>query len=172
MMDPLMALVNRVNAPTTDRHTAAPKRRFPASPARNQRRKPPTPASPRTSTLDHLAGLVGNDGAARLVAAYGGTRIYIPQEPLVADALCQLLGHDALCKLAAIYGGDRIEIPNPPPRRLRILELRASGLSIDAIARSLHCTRRRVFQVMAEARATPSTPAPLKTRTVRHPPAR
>ncbi len=68
MMDPLMALVNRVNAPTTDRHTAAPKRRFPASPARNQRRKPPTPASPRTSTLDHLAGLVGNDGAARLVA--------------------------------------------------------------------------------------------------------
>jgi transcriptional regulator len=55
-----------------------------------------------------------------------------------------------------MYGGERIEVPNPPPRRLRILELRATGLSIDAIARSLGCTRRRVFQVMAEARMVAS----------------
>ena len=37
--------------------------------------------------------------------------------------------------------------------RERILELRAKGLTINAIARTLGCTRRRVFQVIAEARA-------------------
>src|SRR6202044_179690 len=74
-------------------------------------------------------------------------------EPQMTDSLSQLIGHEASCALAEIYGGDRIEIPNPPPRRVRILELRASGVSIDVIARTLHCTRRRVFQVMADASA-------------------
>jgi len=36
---------------------------------------------------------------------------------------------------------------------MRILELRKKGLTINAIARTLGCTRRRVFQVIAEARA-------------------
>jgi hypothetical protein len=133
-----------------------------------------SPAAARTSTLELLAGLVGNASTAVLIATFGGTRVYIPQEPLMADALSQLIGHDALCALADVYGGDRIEIPNPPPRRVRILELRASGVSIDVIARTLHCTRRRVFQVMAEARALSSAPAAggLKTRTIPHPPER
>ena len=92
----------------------------------------------------------------------------------MTDSLSRLIGHEAACALAEIYGGDRIEIPNPPPRRVRILELRASGVSIDVIARTLHCTRRRVFQVMAEARALSSASAAtgVKTRTIPRPPAR
>jgi hypothetical protein len=131
-------------------------------------------ANARTSTLDLLAGLVGDATAAILVATRGGTRVYIPQEPQMTDSLSQLIGYEAACALAEIYGGDRIEIPNPPPRRVRILELRASGVSIDVIARTLHCTRRRVFQVMAEARALSSASAAtgVKTRTIPHPPAR
>jgi transcriptional regulator len=44
-------------------------------------------------------------------------------------------------------------VPNPTPRKVRVLELRSDGLSVDAIARKLGCTRRRVFQVLADARA-------------------
>jgi len=188
-MDPLHSLVQRVVAPVSEgRTTLAPRPRFPNQPSTPSHRLKTRPArhdaaasrhadassNARTSTLDHLAGLVGSAATAILVATFGGTRVYIPQEPSSTDALSLLIGHDALRALADIYGGDRIEIPNPPPRRVQILELRASGLSIDVIARTLHCTRRRVFQVMAEARALSSTPAPaaLKTRTVPRPPAR
>jgi hypothetical protein len=110
----------------------------------------------RNSMINQLTELIGLEGASQLVAAYGGTRIYIPQTAEPEDTLSESIGHSAACALARMYGGERIEVPNPPPRRLRILELRATGLSIDAIARSLGCTRRRVFQVMAEARVVAS----------------
>lgn len=104
---------------------------------------------PRLSMLQNLIDLIGRDAAA----AFGGTRVYIPQAPEPDDTLSALIGHLPACALAQIFGGDRLEVPNPPPRRMRILELRASGLTINAIARTLGCTRRRVFQVIAEARA-------------------
>jgi hypothetical protein len=55
-------------------------------------------------------------------------------------------------KLAEMFGGERVELPKPPPRRMQILALRAAGRSVEEIARTLNCTRRRVFQVLAEAR--------------------
>jgi hypothetical protein len=109
--------------------------------------------STRTSMLQSLIDLIGHDGAARLIEAFGGTRVYVPQAPEPADTLSATIGHLPACALAQIFGGDRLEVPNPPPRRARILELRANGLTINAIARTLSCTRRRVFQVIAEARA-------------------
>jgi hypothetical protein len=189
MMDRSLSLAQRAIAPVADSRsgldprqslpdpTAVPAQRSGTGPLVKQVPGGPSSApvaSLRISTLDHLAGLVGSGGAALLIASFGGTRVYIPQEPLITDALSELIGYKALCALAEIYGGDRIEIPNPPPRRVRILELRASGLSIDVIARTLHCTRRRVFQVMAEARESSSMPVgeELKTRIVRHPPGR
>ena len=98
-------------------------------------------------------------------------RLYVPQAPAPDDALSASIGFPAATALAEIYGGDRIDIPNPTPRRVRIVELRASGLSIDAIALALHCNRRRVFQVMAEARTVTLPPASV-TRRVRRRPAR
>ena len=103
--------------------------------------------------LQSLIDLIGHDGAARLIEAFGGTRVYVSQAPEPADTLSTTIGHLPACALAQIFGGDRLEVPNPPPRRARILELRANGLTINAIARTLSCTRRRVFQVIAEARA-------------------
>jgi hypothetical protein len=115
--------------------------------------KPPMAEYERPSMLDELVGLIGKDAAAKLIDIFGGTRLYIPHSPQDDDLLSGSLGPEAALKLARIYGGDRIEVPNPTPRRARILELRETGCSIDAIARNLGCTRRRVFQVLAEARA-------------------
>jgi hypothetical protein len=108
----------------------------------------------RSSVLDELTNEIGADAAARLIDIFGGTRLYVPQSPDEDDLLTASLGHEAALKLARVYGGDRIEVPNPTPRRARIIELRETGCSVDAIARKLGCTRRRVFQVLAEARAT------------------
>jgi len=107
----------------------------------------------RSPMLDDLAEAIGEDAALKLVEAYGGRRVYIPHQPIDNDVLTSSIGLPAAIRLSEIYGGDRLEVPNPTPRKVRVLELRSDGLSVDAIARKLGCTRRRVFQVLADARA-------------------
>lgn len=102
--------------------------------------------------LDLIVELIGENATASLIACFGGTRLYVPHSPAADDALTRAVGPAAAQKLAKMLGGERVEVPKPPPRRMQILELRATGHSVDAIARALGCTRRRVFQVLAEAR--------------------
>ena len=103
--------------------------------------------------LEEFISLIGPQAAQKLVADFGGRRLYVPHLPHPDDAISASIGFQAASRLARIYGGDRVEIPNPPPRRTQILALRAVGCSVDTIARQLRCTRRRVFQVLAEARS-------------------
>src|SRR5579863_2475429 len=77
--------------------------------------------------LNDIINVIGHERAARIVAAHGGTRLYIPQMPTATDSLSDLIGYEAACALARVFGGDRIEVPNPTARRLQIIELRASG---------------------------------------------
>src|SRR6202043_2084655 len=97
-------------------------------------------------------GLSPTEAAAKLIASFGGTRLYVPHSPCADDALAQAVGTGAAMKLARMFGGERMELPKPPPRRMQILTLRAAGSSVEEIARALKCTRRRVFQVLADAR--------------------
>jgi Homeodomain-like domain-containing protein len=107
----------------------------------------------RSSMLAELIAAAGEEAAQKLVAAFGGARLYVPQMPEPEDPLSRVIGPEAAVRLAQVYGGDRVDIPNPTVRRARIAELRRAGLGVDAIARELSCTRRRVFQVLAEVRA-------------------
>jgi hypothetical protein len=104
------------------------------------------------STLANIAEAIGGDAAEKLVQDFAGRRLYIPQTPGPDDAISRSIGLPAARKLAQIYGGDRMDVPNPAQRRNSIVALRATGLSVEAIARQLHCTTRRVYQVLAEAR--------------------
>lgn len=103
--------------------------------------------------------LIGEKAAIRLIECFGGTRLYVPHFPGPDDALVQALGAEPARKLAQTFGGERVEVPKPPPRRVQILALRAAGRSAESIARTLACTRRRVFQVLAEARRAAQAPA-------------
>lgn len=96
--------------------------------------------------------LIGEEATAKLIERFGGTRLYIPHCPTPDDTLVQAVGEEPALKLAHTFGGERVEVPNPPPRRMRILAMRAAGHSVESIARALGCTRRRVFQVLAETR--------------------
>jgi hypothetical protein len=116
------------------------------------------PRAPQKTKQEEMAMLkefitvIGPQAAHKLVADFGGRRLYVPQLPHPDDPISTSIGFLAATKLARIYGSDRVEIPNPPPRRMQILALRAVGCSVDAIASQLRCTRRRVFQVLAESR--------------------
>jgi DNA-binding NarL/FixJ family response regulator len=102
--------------------------------------------------LGFIVEIIGEEAAAKLIASFGGTRLYVPHSPCADDPLARVVGTSNAMKLAQMFGGERVELPKPPPRRTRILALRATGCSIEEIARALNCTRRRVFQVLAEAR--------------------
>jgi hypothetical protein len=106
----------------------------------------------RSSMLSEMIEIIGEEAALQLIRAFGGTRLYVPHSPEPNDMLASAIGLAAAIKLARVYGGDRLDVPNPPPRRLRIVQLREAGMSVDAIAREVRCTRRRVFQVLAEVR--------------------
>jgi hypothetical protein len=103
--------------------------------------------------------LIGEEATAKLIERFGGTRLYVPHSPTPDDALAQAVGVESALKLAQTFGGERVEVPKPPPRPVRILALRAAGHSVESIARALGCTRRRVFQVLAEARRAAHSPA-------------
>ncbi len=127
--------------------------------------------------LEELVELIGEEAAGRMVANFGGLRLYIPHFPGPDDALARAVGMRAAVALARVYGGERLEVPHPPPVRMRarawqpgasgaglqgwdprrrgfILELKAAGRSSAEIARALGCTRRRVLQVLATERGT------------------
>lgn len=108
----------------------------------------------KSAMFVELVEVVGHAAATQLVAAFGGTRLYVPHTPVPDDALSLSIGLEAAIKLSQVYGGDRLDVPNPTPRRAQICLLWSDGLTVDQIARRLKCTRRRVFQVLAEARAS------------------
>src|SRR5579885_1145231 len=109
-------------------------------------------------SLQEIAALIGSEAAEKLVADFAGTRLYVPQAPEPDDSLAQSIGLPAAQRLARIYGGDRMDVPNPVSRRTRIVAMRAAGYTIEAIARTLHCTSRRVYQVLAESRRRTQSP--------------
>lgn len=110
---------------------------------------------PRSLRVE-LEQLLGEAAARALFEELGGGRVYVPQRPAPEDRLSRLVGVEGAEKLARLYGGERLELPNPPLRRRRIVSLRRQGTTIEGIARALGCTRRRVFQVLAEERRAAS----------------
>jgi len=111
-------------------------------------------AHERPSILSGLTELIGEEAADKLLQKFGGRRLYVPHLPQLGDVLTGAIGKAAAERLSELFGGDRVDVPNPTPRRTLIVRLRGAGLSVDAIAGVVHCTRRRVYQVLAEARAS------------------
>jgi hypothetical protein len=149
---PQPPLSDHNNQPGDDQLDSPPVERL--EPGRRRSSCREAPPGERPSTVGGLVDLIGEDATDELITRFGGRRLYVPHIPQPGDLLSDALGRDAAQRLAEIFGGDRVDVPNPTPRRVLILELRNAGLSVDAIARHLRCTRRRVFQVLAEARSS------------------
>ena len=112
--------------------------------------------------LGFIVEIIGEEAAAKLIARFGGTRLYVPHTPCPDDALALAVGTGAAMKLAQMFGGERVELPKPPPRRMQILALRAAGRSVEEIrahltARAGACSR------CWPRRAARSAPAPARS---------
>lgn len=132
----------------------------------------------RTSLYDQIGQSIGDDAADKLIADFGGRRLYIPVTPAAGDLVSDSIGLPAAKAMARTFGGDRLLIPvtsNRARRRVRILKMRADHVSISRIAHELRCTERYVYKVLALDRARkaagketiPPTTAPTDGRSKR-----
>jgi hypothetical protein len=121
-------------------------------------------ADPAPSSLYIQIGRsIGDDAADKLIADFGGRRLYIPRAPGPGDRVTSSIGLIAALAMAQVFGGDRLLIPrriDNARRRARIVSMRANNVSISRIALQLRCTERYVYKVLALKRSV-ATPAPV-----------
>lgn len=109
---------------------------------------------------------IGDDAANKLIADFGGRRLYIPVAPAPGDRVTSSIGLVAALAMARTFGGDRLLVPvtsDHARRRAKIFAMRVQNISIARIARQLRCSERHVYKVLAESRGNrsdASTPAP------------
>lgn len=110
-------------------------------------------------SMQALAQVVGITALLDLVAAYGGTPLFVPSKGTSNLELQRVLGKPAFTALQAHYAGDRLEIALCD-RALRIIlhrNIRAdllAGMTKIAIARKYRYTVRGIFDI--EMRGEPS----------------
>jgi Mor family transcriptional regulator len=121
-------------------------------------RMPALDRAPSPATLyDQIGHSIGGDAADKLIADFGGRRLYIPIAPSPKGSITRSIGLLAALAMARVFGGDRLFIPSTSAhlrRRARILAMRADGVSISRIARALRCTERYVYKVLASTHAS------------------
>jgi hypothetical protein len=116
----------------------------------------PFAAAMRPTLYDLIANSVGADAADKLIADFGGRRLYISRTPGPGDLITRSIGMHSALAMARVFGGDRLLMPATNTfarRRFRIFQMRADHISISRIAHELRCTERYVYKVLALCRA-------------------
>jgi len=105
----------------------------------------------RQSLLNTLIQVIGLESTEKLIAEFGGTRIWVPVRSTPDAKLTNILGHPAASALCANFGGDYLQIPNTLVANnvyQRIAELHRQGCKINDIARAVGRSRRTIFRLL------------------------
>lgn len=105
--------------------------------------------------LTDMVAAIGLPDTMRVVQRWGGTRLWIPQQPSMA--LVEHLGPAQAAKLCAAFGGNRPDIP----KALRLLNLlrdddirsNPDGLSVPELAQRYGLIERRIYQIRGQPMA-------------------
>jgi DNA-binding NarL/FixJ family response regulator len=111
------------------------------------------------ATAANLRRILGDEGARRLAAAFGGRRLYVPRAPGAHHPITVALGQGAADRLAGAFHGVGIDVPMLPEAKAEIRRLAAAGATRAAIARQLKITERWVYKTLAEPESRPSRQA-------------
>ena len=126
----------------------------PAGPLRTQpaRRLWGAASTTRKSLLYTLVQVMGQNSVEKIIAEFGGTRIWVPVRSTPDAKLTRILGDGAASALCALFGGDYLEIPNTTSADniyRRIAELHRQGCKINDIALAVGRSRRTVFRLLS-----------------------
>ncbi|HUW27575.1 MAG TPA: Mor transcription activator family protein [Sulfuriferula sp.] len=100
-----------------------------------------------------ICQLIGEAATAKLVAQYGGTRLYLPVTVKPEHPLCELLGEEIAQKLAGEFSGLSVEIPRAVKlligqRNALIFADRALGVSQRKLALKYRMTERNIRNIL------------------------
>lgn len=105
--------------------------------------------------LGKLAETIDRDGVQKMVAQYGGRRIWIPREMKEGHDLAILLGSDQAGRLCRRFGGQSVFVPVATIRRRHrnraIVSGYDSGLKAGDLAVRFKVTERQVYQILGGA---------------------
>ena len=108
------------------------------------------------SILDDLSAVVGYTATRKLVAWFGGRRLYVPQRAAETHPLATLIGMPAFRALVRDFAGDdNVFLPSTGEddryiRDREIAERIAAGESAPVIALAMALTERRIEQIRVE----------------------
>jgi len=105
-----------------------------------------------------LAQIIDIKLLEKLALKLGGTRVYVPKNVCEDGEFAQLLGVNAARQINALFGGERIYVPRNWKSSIQKLHwksqvprLRAKHFSVARIARTLGCSERQVYKIIAKA---------------------
>lgn len=103
-----------------------------------------------------IVDVVGVEAALRLVEAWGGVRLYVPQQMPEDHLLVSTLGRAESDELASRYGGECIQVPRclhalRAVRNCHMRRERARGDSPALLALRYRLTERQVYSILAAA---------------------
>jgi hypothetical protein len=105
----------------------------------------------KKSLAETLIQVIGRECARKMVAEFGGTRIWVPVRSTPEAKLTRILGETAATTLCMHFGGDYLQIPNTLSSDdiyWRIAELHRQGCKINDIALAVGRSRRTVFRLL------------------------
>lgn len=109
-----------------------------------------------TSLVDHIGHTIGTTATMRLIAIFGGARLYVPETMPADHPIARAIGHPAALKLAQVFGKERLDIP-PGNDFLRLTRIRRVAALLRAgagrrdIATGIGCTEKQVMNYRTEA---------------------
>lgn len=121
---------------------------------------------PPTGTVDRLVEIIGEGPTLRLLEAFGGTRVYLPERWRDEHRLVQVIGHEALERLVGALGSGALELPaavrsralsQAEATRREVLARTARGESEREIALACRVTQRWVREIRRQARVGDET---------------
>ena len=109
------------------------------------------PAIARSSLLQALVEVIGCESVDKMIAEFGGARIWVPVRSTPEARLTQVLGEQCASALCTRFGGDYLQVPNTTSNDdiyHRIAEMHRQGCKINDIALAVGRSRRTVFRLL------------------------
>ena len=108
--------------------------------------------------LAEIRRVIGVEAADSLLARFGGCHLRIPIRAREGHQITVAVGMTASARLSAHFGDEILNIPSAYRERLerrnaQIITARASGQSVEAIARAHNLTTRSVFSILSRSRS-------------------
>lgn len=105
-------------------------------------------------SLAEVVDVIGLEQALRLVDAFGGVRVYVPERMTPEHILVRVIGHNSAWQLASHFGGEQLSVPRcvsglRSVRNAQIRRERQAGASPAQLALRYGMTERQVYSILA-----------------------